>query len=209
LILRWALRRRAARASILNWLLLGFFAAIINRCLQYVRWEDPYRLSFGTDTQADSLLLGCAAAVVVESVWQRRAPRADHVLAWCAAGTLAGLVWLGITRHWNYGLEACLGYPLIAALCTLTVLGVVVSPGSGLNRLVSNPCLVWIGKISYGLYLWHLPVFLETQSRQWPFWKELSVELSLTAGFVLASYYALERPLLRLKERIRTQGKSP
>jgi peptidoglycan/LPS O-acetylase OafA/YrhL len=209
LFLLWALRRGVSRASLLNWLLLGFFAAIASRCLQYVRWGDPYRLSFGTDTQADSLVLGCALAVVLEPALLRRNPRVDVVLGWCSAASLAGLLWLGLSAPWDWGLQARLGFPLIALLATLTVLGVVVSPASVLGRLVSNRCLVWLGRISYGLYLWHLPVFLETQLRQLPFWKELSVELSLTFAFVLASYYALERPLLRLKTRFVRVGGVP
>ncbi len=201
LLLLWALRRGVPRASLLNWLLLAWCAAIVNRCLQFVRYEDAYRLSFGTDTQADSLLLGCALAVALESGLLRRSPGTDLVLGWCAAASLAGLFWLGVCAPWDYGLYACLGYPLIALLGMLTVLGVLVSPASLLNRLVSNRCLVWTGKISYSLYLWHLPIFLETGSRHLPYWKELTVELSLTLVLVLASYYGLERPLLRLKRR--------
>ena len=219
LALRWALKRGMSRASLLNWLLLGFAAAIVNRALQYVRWDNPWRLNFGTDTQADSLLLGCALAVALGAalprcpgLWAARAPGAALgggarlVLGWCGAAALAGLFWLGASVSWDLGLEVCLGFPLIALLATLTVLGVVAAPASLLGRLVSNRCLVWIGKISYGLYLWHLPVFLETQARHWPLWKELPMELGLTLVFVLASYYGLERPLLRLKARLAGVG---
>lgn len=128
LLLLWALRRGVSRPSLLNWLLLGFGVAIANRCLQYVRWEDPYRLSFGTDTQADSLLLGCALAVALGSGLVRRSPRTELVLGWGSAASLGGLLWLGTSRPWDLGLQACLGYPLIAMLGTLAVLGVVVSP---------------------------------------------------------------------------------
>lgn len=279
LLLRWVLQRAAPRGSLVNWLLLVFVAAIVNRCLLYMRFEDPYRLSFGTDTQADSLVLGCASAIALgaasmgwpglwaaigvtratrthpaplpggeggssapdgtartsaESPSDRTAApsslgedqsdvkahpdnrklvtvfrgRVRSVLGWCAAASLAGLLWKGVAIPWRQGVEECLGYPLIAALGTLTVVGVVVSPGCLLCRLLSNGCLVWVGRISYGLYLWHSPIFLETQLRRWPFWRELSVELGVTMAVVLASYYALERPLLRLKTRLAPLGQA-
>ncbi|HYG24642.1 MAG TPA: acyltransferase family protein [Verrucomicrobiae bacterium] len=67
-----------------------------------------------------------------------------------------------------------------------------------LHRLLDLRPLVFIGKISYGIYVWHFPIlwFLERSAspRLWLFWPA-------TIAATLLSYYLLERPCLRLKAK--------
>ena len=50
---------------------------------------------------------------------------------------------------------------LIAALAVSAVIVSVVQPDRGvLGRFLSLSPLRWVGRISYGLYLWHWPVYL-------------------------------------------------
>jgi peptidoglycan/LPS O-acetylase OafA/YrhL len=90
---------------------------------------------------------------------------------------------------------------LISLFSALILLEVIVSSHGALNRFLSQPWLVYMGKISYGLYLWHYPVFGAVQEQKWPLLIELFAETAFTGIAVLASYYLLERPLLRLKGR--------
>jgi peptidoglycan/LPS O-acetylase OafA/YrhL len=66
--------------------------------------------------------------------------------------------------------------------------------------------VVLIGRISYGLYLWHFPVFTIVQgvyhSRHPGLW-ELLLEFALSFGVATLSFVLLESPLLRLKDRLR------
>ena len=61
-----------------------------------------------------------------------------------------------------------------------------------------------IGRVSYGLYLWHLPVFLvvQAQTAGWPAPRQVALALSLTTALTLFSWYAVEKPCLRLKRRL-------
>jgi len=72
------------------------------------------------------------------------------------------------------------------------------SPKSWLSR---GP-LVYLGKISYGLYVYHI-FMLELAARIWPgsYWRAAVFSFVGTIAVAAASYQLLERPFLRLKER--------
>ena len=69
---------------------------------------------------------------------------------------------------------------------------------------MSIPPLVAIGRISYGLYLFHIPVNAlvhSTRASQWPGIAEVGTHLSLTFAAAAMSFVLVERRVLRLKER--------
>jgi hypothetical protein len=55
---------------------------------------------------------------------------------------------------------------------------------------------VWLGKVSYGLYLVHWPVFVLLRQHGWDLttWGGAAVALAITLVITLASYWWLERP---------------
>jgi len=71
------------------------------------------------------------------------------------------------------------------------------------RRLLAHPLVAWLGLISYGVFLWHYAVGLELGNRgeDLGFWPLVAVTLAISIAVAAASYYALERPLLRLKYR--------
>jgi peptidoglycan/LPS O-acetylase OafA/YrhL len=76
------------------------------------------------------------------------------------------------------------------------------------RRLLRSWPMASLGVISYGIYLWHLDLingFLQWtgwHAGKEPWWILALVVFALSVGFASASYFALERPLLRLKGRI-------
>lgn len=100
-----------------------------------------------------------------------------------------------------------------------TVLGrLIVSLASGAilygclhsnNKLLTGGWIVRLGKISYGLYMWHLTALLVLLSLLRPAygWELLAAKalaFVLTVVLALASYHWIESPFLRLKERFAT-----
>lgn len=74
------------------------------------------------------------------------------------------------------------------------------------RRVFAHPVAVWIGLISYGIYIWHeawLEVWFRVTDHRYlaaPFWQVLIWNLVLTIPVAALSYYVIERPLLRLKK---------
>lgn len=77
-----------------------------------------------------------------------------------------------------------------------------------LTRFLDLPWLRFIGRISYGMYVYHFAVlwfvhrFSEARSQgELPYWLYFSTALALTILISTISYYLLERPILNLKDR--------
>ena len=163
--------------------------------------RNPSRAYYGTDTRAHTLLVGCLLAIWL---WDRPLP-ARRVLRWggivaaaviLVAGSRVSATDAGLYRG------ASLIFSLLVAIVIVAVLG-----GGALERALSLRPLVWIGTISYGLYLWHWPLNAWlVESRVGVGGTALNViRLVVTFGTATASFYLLERPIRRgrLSERVR------
>jgi peptidoglycan/LPS O-acetylase OafA/YrhL len=161
------------------------------------------RLLVGTHTHADGVLIGAALAVLLSGQGGfaatgplRRALVALSVLA---------LPWLFLATplvpDYIFGVTA------LAALASGGVIFDIVAGGSRVTRWLECAWLVRIGQISYGLYLWHFPVFqqlgvLRQPGSTAPFWRS-ALAWSLSFAAALISYIVIERPFLAYKARLR------
>lgn len=137
------------------------------------------RVFAGTDTHVDALFVGCAIALL--------GTRLPSAFGWLG---LAATVVLGMT--WASDAELPWFLPLATVGSALALAGCPAS-------LRWAP-LAYIGRISYGLYLWHY-LFI---------WSGLPWPVVILASLLVASlsYIVIERPFLRLKDRTR-RAKNP
>lgn len=95
-------------------------------------------------------------------------------------------------------------YTLLAASIAAMLIGLVL--GAGLvNRVLSLPILVWLGHISFGIYLWHYPLIEWVrlpEAQQWPASVRLLIVLLGSLLLAHLSWRFIERPALNwLKKR--------
>jgi peptidoglycan/LPS O-acetylase OafA/YrhL len=152
-----------------------------------------HRLYFGPDTSCDTLIVGCIVALWF-TTGSFPSPlctaTARRLLPPIGALTLGALVL--VTRSWN-DRSLFAGTITLFALASATIIAAaVLEPDSRFARSLCFAPLVFTGRISYSLYLWH-PVIL-TQSHLAPI-------PAFVASFAAAtaSYYGIERPFLRRK----------
>ena len=157
--------------------------------------EGTVRIYYGTDTRAAAILFGAALASWIG--WRGPAHRRRSRIAIEALGFFATviLVWAYV-RLDQSALYA--GGLLICGLAATAVIAAITHPESGpLARLLSFRPLVEAGVISYGLYLWHWPIYvwLNEQRVGWSGWPLLGVRLAATTAIALISYRFVEKPI--------------
>lgn len=92
----------------------------------------------------------------------------------------------------------------VVAVAALVVISVLAGdPQSLVGRLLSWRPFTAVGAMSYGLYLWHFPIY-EAVKAHWghlPFRYLVALQLVLSFAAAALSYVAVERTFLRLKSR--------
>src|SRR6185295_14721362 len=118
-----------------------------------------HRVFFGTDTHADGLLSGVLAALLLSSGAGPRTPGQIRAFNW-SAHILLGFLVVFLRHGWPFDHRLLLwGYlPLNLASAALVVC-LVSSPWPPLRWFFESAPMVWIGRVSYGVYLWHIAVF--------------------------------------------------
>ena len=160
------------------------------------------RIYFGTDTRAFSLLVGVVGAILypMERLHAKVTPQQNMLYSVVSLVSIATLITVMIyTSEYNTLLYRG-GFLLVA------ILGLIVIISSGkqhtlMSRLLSFKPVVFIGKISYSLYLWHFPVLvLTTPVSEIGNPNIIFVILRVVLTFVLAtaSYMFVETPIRKL-----------
>ena len=152
-----------------------------------------------TDLRIDTILFGCLLALLLRTPgfakWNARL-LANPAVGWVGCLMVALTSW------------AAIRWPVFMALeCSIVPLGIVMaihrvvqSSGSWFGKLLCLPPVVFVGKLSYSLYLWQQLFMGPIEGRFAPL-RAFPINIVLSFLFALFSYYVVERPALRLKDR--------
>jgi hypothetical protein len=127
---------------------------------------DTVRAYYGSDTRAESLLVGAALALAF-ALWGSPRSRASR---WFVS--LAGLLAVGGTvALWMFVPDSAFlafhgGFLLAAGATCAVIASVVALPRGPLAVGLGLRPVRYLGRISYGMYLWYLPVVLAMSSRR-------------------------------------------
>ena len=191
--------RRKARK--LFWPILAL--AVASAGLMVALYEpgtDPSRVYYGTDTRAGAILLGAALACIwnPSRLKVEPQPAGRALLGVAGAVSLAGLAWCFTHLH-QFSEELYRGGFLgVAALATVAV-AVAAHPATPvLNRVLGAGPLVWLGKRSYGIYLFYWPVLMLTRAYyDVPVYGNalLALRVAITVALATLSYRFVEQPI--------------
>ena len=201
LALFFGLRRRTAPVVGILVATIAFVA--IRRAVMWNHGTSWLVLYTRLGTRADALLVGCLLA----ELWVRRKlpKRGVQLAGWLALAYFLYIVRVGAGNPFLYRG----GFTLIALSLGLILLAVLETDWV-VNRVLRLRPLRAVGIVSYGLYIWHLPIFtaLARYDRSWPPVMQISVALGLTALVTCGSWFLVERPFLRWKDRLEPRADS-
>ncbi|MFZ0666652.1 MAG: acyltransferase family protein [Acidimicrobiales bacterium] len=204
-VLRTGRLRRTKASSIRALLVLslaGAAASAIEMAVIYQPGVNATRVYFGSDTHAQCLLVGTALACAV-ALWRERGK--DHVTSVTARTALSvvAVIGLGVCAwawthlYYNQSFVFRGGFAIVAVSVAGVVLCAVLDPAGAVAWVLSLLPLRYLGKISYGLYLWHFPIDIALNESRIGFGGiPLFLVRSATAvAIATVSFYAIERPI--------------
>jgi len=190
-------------------------AAVASATWMYVLYDggvNTNRAYLGTDTRSQCLFIGCALAVGLVLLSQRshEEGRLAKGELWQPAGAtgkmlcgVAGIVgavaavllWVLTTSTSSFPYSG--GFFLIGFSVAGIILAAVAAPASIVPRVLSLTPVRYIGRISYGLYIWHWPIYIWLDHARTGLlgYELFAVRVLVTFAVSVVSFHLVERPI--------------
>ena len=189
-----ALTRRNLRAVTAVILALAAASALLMAALHH-QGGDASRAYYGTDTRAQALLVGAALAVLFTMRSVPRTRAATVAIQICGAAGVIFLTWVVVEQSERWTMLYRGGFSLVAVAAAGMIAGAMTR--GPVRTLLAVPPLPAIGLISYGLYLWHWPIYvwLSPDRTGLAGHRLLALRLVVTFAVAILSFRLVERPI--------------
>jgi peptidoglycan/LPS O-acetylase OafA/YrhL len=179
---------------------LGVLASATEMALLFHPGMDPSRIYYGTDTRAQDILTGAALGILLLKRPAAAGARARAGWSWVAVAGAAVFVaeWARINASVDTPYRG--GFLLADVMVALVIAGVTLAPTGVPARVLAVRPLTFVGRISYGLYLWHWPIFLvldhaRTGLEGYPLF---ALRTAVTFVIAVLSWYLVETPVRQM-----------
>jgi peptidoglycan/LPS O-acetylase OafA/YrhL len=162
------------------------------------------RTYYAFDTRADALFLGCLLGLLAAdghlSGWSRWPTR---LLTAGAIACTAFMVWILLYAPLFTENLVVWWLPATSIASAVIITYFVIRPTSIGSRFVGIGVFVFIGDLSYTVYLVHFPVYLAIgpDGTGWSFWPTELLRLAIIFAIAIASWFCIEKPLMRWRQR--------
>lgn len=156
---------------------------------------------YGTDTRVQSLLAGMAVAFALgpDRAGRRPAPMRPSIASfWAWTATLGSIVLFFVVAPMSVVMFEYGGLLVVSMVTAVGLAGAVAVGDGWYRRIFASPVLVYLGMLTYGLYLWHWPVtlWLAEYAPQWGTPTRILVGSAITIAVASASFHLLEVPIM-------------
>lgn len=190
------LRARAVSHVRLRQILIAMIVLSLSIPFWYWAW-DWRRLYYGSDYRAHALLAGCLLAAIRHDPALGRKLARSSALAPSAAVSAVTLAAIAATAHLHTGLLYLGGFAVVVAASAIIVFWAVEAPRDHpVLRLLESKPLVWIGRRSYGAYLYHMPLVIWTRRLDLSTGDQVVLVCGTTLLLTELSYRLVERPIV-------------
>ncbi len=163
------------------------------------------RLYNGLDTRADALMIGAALAGGMLAINKNNLKLiVTRITRICLLPALAIIIYFALLADWQDPMLYYWKFSLIYFATAIVITFLSLSNKSLLAKALTIKPLIFIGAISYGLYLWHYPVYRVLLLLGMNEGHALLLYGSLISLIIASlSYYLLEKPILKFKSQFR------
>ncbi len=154
------------------------------------------------DCRADALLTGCGLAVLLKAVDVSSYPRLYKLCSRSLPLLALAMIVLGFTMsqqmRWYYYVSPLLG----AIPGAISVVGLLHPQRTLMHAIYEHPVPVFLGRICYGCYIWHVPIFVllsQWAPKGYGYMTVFLIGWPLTFAIATVSHYFIERPFMRVR----------
>jgi peptidoglycan/LPS O-acetylase OafA/YrhL len=175
-----------------------FARLVVVGVLHYPHWKSIPFFDFA------GLALGCLLAIVLHTDTAGRFARVPPWLLFMAATIVLFDLFAArfYVDHDTYDLRSI----VLRSCFVVIVAACVLQPQQRIAAPLRTVAMVWLGKLSYSLYLWHVPIFTIFSPERMPGHSRfvlVPVKVALAFGAAIASYFLIEQPAIRYGKRLR------